>query len=191
MRDKALAVFGVALAGLITVASGGCGDIVDAEAEKQFLGAVGQSSLTVFPAFVRNGEAAEYDPAATRRISEFLLKEKLAAQVHQADQHVPLAGKWHHNQARMFRESATTFGEYVVSADVESEYALLAEYLIGGRGAVDGIHCYVVDQEGRTVFAVLLNSHHKPFSRAKPQSPADCTEVLVDILRDRLRPAAK
>ncbi len=34
---------------------------------------------------------------------------------------------------------------------------------------------------------MLLNSHRQPFSDARPKTPADCTEVLIGVLRDDLK----
>ena len=39
-------------------------------------------------------------------------------------------------------------------------------------------------------YAVLLNSHHKPFYEADPQTVADCTAVLIGVLCDDLKVAA-
>jgi hypothetical protein len=68
-----------------------------------------------------------------------------------------------------------------------TEYALLPEHLIGGRGTVGGIHCYVVRADGTPAFGVLLDSPRKQFRKAKPKSAADCTGVLIQVLREDLR----
>lgn len=36
---------------------------------------------------------------------------------------------------------------------------------------------------------MLLNSHHQPFSDARPKTPANCTGVLSGVLRDDLNRA--
>ncbi len=36
---------------------------------------------------------------------------------------------------------------------------------------------------------MLLNSHHEPFYEANPQTVADCTAVLIGVLRDDLKVA--
>ncbi len=43
---------------------------------------------------------------------------------------------------------------------------------------------------GKVAQAMPLNSHHKPFCDARPKTPADCTEVLIGVLRDGLKRAA-
>ena len=67
-----------------------------------------------------------------------------------------------------------------------TRYALLPEYL-GAKTEAGGVHAYVVDADGTVAFQVLLNSHWEEFSKAKPKTPDDCTAVLIDVLRDRLK----
>ena len=86
----------------------------------------------------------------------------------------------------MWRESAKEFGEYVRANPIGTRYALLPEYLAGKTEAV-GIHAYIVDAEGTVAFQILLNSHWEEFSRAKPKTADECTAVLIDVLRDRLK----
>ncbi|MCH8912622.1 MAG: hypothetical protein IIA33_03530, partial [Planctomycetes bacterium] len=66
-----------------------------------------------------------------------------------------------------------------VQSDIETEYALLPEYLTGGEGRVGGINCSLLDAEGTMAYAVLLNSHHKPFYEADPQTVTDRKAVLI------------
>ncbi|UCF34604.1 MAG: hypothetical protein JSV78_04730, partial [Phycisphaerales bacterium] len=163
-----------------------CRGIVDPAAETAFLKSLGETSITVFPAYVRGeqGTDAVYDADAAQAIAGFIDEEGLAT-VTVSDGEVPIAGPWHMNQAQMLAESAASFGGYLQDNPAESDYALLAEYLIGPR-AVMGIHCYVIDGDGRIAYVVLLNSHHSPFSEADPQTVEDCTEVLLSVLREDL-----
>jgi hypothetical protein len=138
---------------------------------ERFLRAVGNTSITVFPACVRAGNAGSHDPGAAAKIAAGLNAAGVG-QAKASDGRVPLPEGWHRNQARMFRESGEALGRYVRAHGLDTEYALLPEYLIGGRG---------------TAFGVLLNSHWKQFRKAKPKSPADCTEVLLQVLREDLR----
>jgi hypothetical protein len=83
----------------------------------------------------------------------------------------------------MLRESAESFSAYVRDHPIGTDYALLAEYLFG-RDAAGGIHGYVLDAGGTVACAVLLNDHWPPFADADPRTVDDCTEVLIDVLRD-------
>ena len=162
----------------------GCSTI-DKPAEKAYLDSLGKTSITVFPAFVRRGQGS-YDDHSAAKLAEFLNMAGLAKAT-ASDRRVPIAGPWRMNQARMWRESAKEFGEYVRANPIETHYALLPEYL-GGKTEAGGIHAYMVDAEGTVAFQVLLNSHWEEFAKAMPLKTADdCTAVLIEVLRDRLR----
>ena len=67
-----------------------------------------------------------------------------------------------------------------------TDYALLPEYLFVGSAAVGGIHCYIVDADGRLAFVVLQNSHWPEFTEVDPKTTDDCSTVLITVLRDEL-----
>ena len=163
----------------------GCGGIVDREAEKTLLARMGETSVTVFPAFVRDGRKARYDDEAAAALAR-TIEQKQLAEAMTSDARVPISGPWRRNEARMLRDSAADFATYLASQPIETEYALLPEYLIGGRGAVVGVHAYVLGPNGRIALAVLLNSHHEPFKRVNPKTMGDCTQLLSDVLSERL-----
>jgi len=163
----------------------GCAGPVDAIAHEAFLGALGSISITVFPAYVRDGQENRYEDAAAPRIGQFFTDEDLAA-VAISEEHVPINGPWHSNQARMLRESAEAFAAYLAEHPVETEYGLLPEYLLLQGSAVGGIHCYIVDAENRLAHVVLLNSHWEVFIEMDPQTIDDCTSVLIEALRGDL-----
>ena len=198
IRNTCLTVLGVAVFGAVA-AQGGC-IVLDKTSEKihfpdiektrtDFLASIGKTSITVFPAVVRRSTIT-YDDSASAKLAEFLNTSGLA-DANASNRRVPITGPWRMNQARMWRESAKEFGEYVRVNPIGTRYALLPEYL-GGKTDAGGIHAYVVDAEGTVAFQILLNSHWEEFSKAKPKTADDCTAVLIDVLRERLkRPAAR
>ena len=176
----------VAMGGIATVFVSGCGSIVNPQAKEALFQTLGNTSFTVFPAFVRS-DGASYDADAAERIGEFLTADGLG-DVTLSNEDVPITGSWGMNQAKMLRESAEDFAGYVRDHPIETEYALLAEYLILGTGIPGGIHCYVLDAQGSVAHVVLLNSHWSAFADADPQTVEDCTGVLIEVLRDDLKP---
>jgi len=178
-RKRELLVLLFAAVGLCLIH--GCNGIADPVAREAFLDDLGTTSLTVYPAYVRR-RAGQYDAPAAERLADFLRAEGLA-EVVVSEAQVPITGPWHHNQARMLRESAETFAAYLGDHPIQTDYALLPEYLFG-REAAGGIHCYVLDREGTVAYAVLLNDHWPPFAEAAPRTVDDCTDVLIDVLRD-------
>lgn len=187
-RRRLKAVGFVTCVGALWV-SAGCRGIIDEEANATFIKTLGDTSVTVYPAFVRKGQEHSYEPGAAEAVGVFFADEGLAT-VTVSQEQVPITGGWGYNQARMLRESAADFAKYVVEHDIETDYALLPEYLTFREGRVGGIHCYLLDAEGTVAYAVLLNSHHRPFYEADPQTVADCTTVLIGVLRDDLKVAA-
>ncbi len=171
---------------LVAVSLVGCAGPVDPTAKAAFLKAVGATSITVFPAYVRQGGATSHDTAAAKRVAAFLAGERLAT-VSVSAETIPIAGRWYRNQARMFRQSAVAFADYLAEHPVDTDYALLAECL-GGRSRIGGVHAYIVDAENRLAYAVLQNSHWRIFQTVDPNTPDDCTEIVIRALRDRLAP---
>lgn len=170
-------------------ASSGCRGIIDQAAETTFRNTLGHTSITVYPALVRQGKKNSYEPGAAEAVGTFFADGGLAT-VTVSQEQVPITGGWGMNQARMLRESAADFAKYVGEHNIETEYAMLPEYLTVGEGRVLGVHCYLLDAEGTVAYAMLLNSHHSPFYEADPQTIADCTAVLIGVLRNDLKVAA-
>ncbi|MHC4947182.1 MAG: hypothetical protein ACYTG1_02815 [Planctomycetota bacterium] len=174
---------------VLVATSAGCAGIVDEAAHDRLMDALGDTTVTVYPTVIRT-RTIEYDEASATELADYLREQELTATAEVSDEHVAIPGPWHRNQARMLRESAESFAAHLSSNPVETDYALLAEYLIGSR-AVGGIHCYVLEPDGTVAFVVLLNSHHAPFSRVDPKTREDCTRVLLEVLDDELGDRSK
>lgn len=188
MRTRTATIRFGTLCGTLVLSFGGCGGVVDEQAEEQFRAALGHTSITVFPAFVRTGEQKRYDAAAARQIADFLSGAELATTT-VATAEVPVTSQWGMNQARMFRESVADFQEYIRANPPQTTYALLPEYLIDGQGGVVGVHFYVLDANGTCASGALLNSHHQAFNEVDPKSADDCTRIVLNVLRAELKPA--
>ena len=172
----------VTLCASLALAAGGCGGIVDEKAEARFRAAIGNTSITVFPAFIRDGQEHRYEAGAAKTIGDFLTRENLATAT-VSDAEVPITSKWGMNQAKMFRGSAADFSAYVGEHPIGTDYALLPEYLISGGRAVGGVHLYLVDAEGTVAYGALLNSHWKEFNDVNPKTTDDCTTIVINKLR--------
>lgn len=182
-RNLALAGGGLALlAAATTLTLGGCGGVVDDAAHATLHERLGSTSFTVFPAFLHDGRDGGHDPAAATTLAELVRAEGFGtATISTAE--VPLSAKPGSNQAKMLRDNLAAFREWLAANPVDTDYAMLPEYLIDGGGRVLGIHLYVLSRDGACADAILLNSHHAPFKDANPQTPADATAVVVDVLR--------
>lgn len=186
-RRTNLTAWGLGVALAVGVCGGCTASVVDPLAEEAFLASLGNTTITVFPAFVRAGEEAQYDADAATEIGVCFTDNGLAT-VTVADAEIPITGSWGMDQAKMFNESATEFAGYVQAHPIDTEYALLAEYLQGGAGAFLGVHCYVVDAQGHVAWGRLWNSHHDAFAEAAPETSAECTAMLTQELPVLLAP---
>lgn len=167
------------------LAGGGCEGVVDPAAEKDFLARRGSMTITVLPAFLRDGRDGGYDDAAATTLETFLEEAKLAT-VTVSDAHVPLRAAPGWSQSKLLRESLAGFTAWLREHPVDTDYAMLPEYLLDGRGHGIGVHLYVLSADGRCAYAIGLNSHHEPFRRVNPKSTADCTQILIDVMRGEL-----
>lgn len=167
------------LAVTLLLAITGCNGIVNPQAARTLTARAGRASFTVYPSYIRSGKST-YDAQAAEELVEFI-ESRHYGKAHSSDQLVPITGEWRHNQARMLRESASDFAAFVKSHAIESEYAVLAECLMGSREII-GVHLYVLDSKGEVADVVLANSHHPEFASRSPKTVADCHAVIQDIL---------
>jgi hypothetical protein len=185
-RHTVLAVVGGAVLGVLALGLTSCGAI-DEQAQKVLEGRLGYTSVTVFPTAIRaigREQPITYNTAAAAKAGQFIEEQKLAT-VTLADSEVPLTGGWGHNQAKMFSTSATELGAYVKAHPIGTEYAFMAEYLVGGNW-VGGVHYYIVDANGVVATGRLSNSDWPVFKRINPQSLEDCDRLLIAMIEEAL-----
>lgn len=163
---------------------GGCGSAIDKEAQQQFFENLGNSTITVFPTYVRLGDG-HYNTESARQIAAVFQNNRFATTQIAATE-IPVGGEWGMNQSKMFRDSAASVGQYVRHNPIDTDYALLAEYLMGRPDAVGGVHGYLVDKEGKLAWGFGVNSHHEVFNRFSPDSEEDCTAIACAIINERL-----
>ncbi len=174
---------------LAAVVGASCSSPVDEELRADFHAALGGTSLTVYPAFVRTNapEGPGYDAAAADRIGAWLAEHELA-RVSRSSEEVALPADAQGYQYDVWCASAQAFGEWIADHPIDTAYALLPEYLItrvpSGGTQAGGIHAFVVDAQGRLVDGLLLNSHQALFREAAASTPAECTEVVLAALAD-------
>lgn len=110
MKSAGIWAIAVCYAGALTTAA--CGRYVEATSEKMFLGSLGQTSITVFPAYIRHHKSTSYDSVAAASIAAFLPNEGFAEAV-VSKKRVPISATGRMNQSRMFRESSREFAAYL------------------------------------------------------------------------------
>ncbi len=87
------------------------------------------------------------------------------------------------NEQRVLWDLAKRFQDYVKEHPPAADYALYADYLMAGE-KVGAVHFVICDRSGAWVVVDFQNSHHADFQAVKPQSRADCDELLLRMLKD-------
>jgi hypothetical protein len=161
-----------------------CKSPVDPRAEKDFRGRLGHTTITVYPTVLR-GPALRFDDASQGRLAVWFTDAELATMTQSTTQ-IQVPDKAGSNQSWLWRASAAAFAEHVRKHPPQSDYAMMAEYLLDRDDAPIGIHLYVATAKGVLAYGVGLNSHHKVFNERKPKSVDDATTVLIEHLRGDL-----
>lgn len=81
---------------------------------------------------------------------------------------------------------ALAFGEFVRDQSLETDYALVAEYLGSPASGVEAVRVAVVDRAGRVVWADRQGPGDIFFERVKPECPMTCTLLAVEMVRSVL-----
>jgi hypothetical protein len=183
---KSAGIWAIAVCCTAAIATTACGRYAEETSEKEFLHSLGQTSITVFPAYIRQHRSSSHDSAAAASIAAFLRNEGFAEAV-LSNEKVPIPKAGRMNQSRMFRESSREFAAYLRANRVPTRYALMTEYLMTGYEGVGGIHCYVLSSDGVPALGVLLNSHHQSFAEVAPKTSEDCTALIIRVLRERFK----
>jgi hypothetical protein len=173
---------------MLALACTGCMGPLDRDAARKFENALGNANFVVYPTFVR-AKSTAYDVPSAMELSRLLEDQKLGHAELSSEQ-IPIHGRWGHNQARMFRQSAEDIAILVKSTSPPGAYSVMAECLMAPDHVI-GAHLYVLDSAGRMAYGILVNSHHDAFASRSPKTVADCISVLKEIVEDELGKDAK
>lgn len=182
-----------AILGLMLITNG-CTGIVDEGQMEEFFADLGDTSITVYRTYIKRmakdksgnplGQDAfnsGYERTETERLAAFLRSECLA-KVTVSTKDVQLGGEWQKSQYGIFKASSRAFGDYIASHPIDSQYAIMAEYVIPQK-KIWAVHAYVVNAKGELVWLLHLNEHSDIFTDINPQIPSEGTDVLLAFLR--------
>ena len=182
-RNIALATAAIAL---IALTAGGC-DYKMTDPERGFVRSLGTATVTVYPAYLRLGADGEHHAGSAEQLAKFLADDKLAVATVSTDE-PPLTAKLQMNQSKMFLESLASFQAYIREHPIQTDYAMMAEYLKGGRtGNAGGVHVYVVDKNGNNALAFLSNDHFPEFNSRPSVTPEECCEIAIAGIRKHIQ----
>lgn len=167
---------------LLLLLMSGCAGVVDKAGRRDYLAARDAFTVTVFPAIVHR-RGVEYDARASQTLVDSLNQ---VGQARLSGEEVAISTSWRMNEAAMWQQSARDFQAWIATHPIETDFALLPEYLIQ-PGTVVGVHAYLVDRQGRVVGGWLRNSHWEEYKAVMPKDVAGSTQVLWLAMRAELR----
>jgi hypothetical protein len=88
------------------------------------------------------------------------------------------------NEQKMLWDAARAFREYLRKNPPSSDYAVFADYIGDGAGAV---HFIVADRTGQWVIVDFQNDHHSDFQAIAPKTPDDGARLVAKRLQGYLR----
>jgi hypothetical protein len=161
-----------------------CNFKVSKEAARKFEERQGPFSVSVFPVRVVMGGSAAYDTTLSNDLSTWLHEEEIANAVVMTEAN-EFPVQWHHNQAKMLKESARAFADHIMGIKIQTDYALLVEILCNrDETHVGGVHHYLTDSSGKIVDVGLNNSHWSEYQAIQPVNRVDGLEVAKLMMQN-------
>ncbi len=128
-----------------------------------FVKALPTATVEVYPTIVRRLERTAVSFASQDRIVA-LLKDEIMVMAVAKDTRFDLGKLERAAQWDTFQNDLKAVAETLRNRHSDADYSLVLEIVMQpGNQVVFGIHCYVLDQQGRNAFSFLLNSHHQIF----------------------------
>ena len=139
----------------------------DSDLAAAFVDTLGSSAVAVYPVIVRRADRTAHSFAAQEQIVTFINQQDLANATG-SPLRIDLGGLKGRSQWDLFESDMQRIGEALQGRTPAVGYHFfMAVVLPVSNQRVFGIHCYVLDDQGRNVFSFLLNSHHELFVDAR------------------------
>lgn len=159
----------------------------DSEHAAAFLDALDTATIAVYPSIVRREHRTAHSFASQEQIIAAINDKALAVAI--AESHrIDLGKLLPISQWELFLSSMRRIAASLEDRPSDADYRLFMEFILPAeRQVIFGIHCYVLDRQGRNAFSFLLNSHHQLFVDgklfAKNKSQAARTQLIEDATR--------
>ncbi len=137
-----------------------------------FVERVSSAQIAVFPTIIKTTDETAYSATSSQWTVEFLALNDLGTGSLAATRFdtgpLQRASQW-----QMFQSSMAIIGGRLGELKIQGDYALVVEILIPpvpGKSVsmeVFGVHCFVLEPDGKNAFSFLLNSHHQAFNDAR------------------------
>jgi len=149
-----------------------------------FLESLDTGTIAVFPSIVRRANRTAHSFASQAQIIDSLNAENIVTAV---------AGRRRIDLGRLlgtgssqwevFENDMQRVAEALQKQGSDAQYYMVMEFLLPvSDQQIFGVHCYVLDQQGRSAFSFLLNSHHQLFVDANLMAANSSEEARSNML---------
>lgn len=136
---------------------------------------LGDGKLLVYPVQTGDGANAQHAANLVRK-----LNKEMDAQAVAADTPLEIEIAPSRNEQKRLWDLARRFREHVRKMKPDTDYALVAEYLIVPHNKqVWTVHFVICDRAGEWVIVDFQNNQHKDFNAIKPKAAEDCADLVV------------
>ncbi len=136
-----------------------------------------KSTMLIYPSHAGNA----FSPDSAKAIAAKINEKKLALAVTE-EKGPAIEFNRDINQQQVLWTVARRFSEFIKKNPPSTDYALLADYLMG-PDAVGGVHVIVCNKQGDIVLVDYQNSHHADFQAIRPKTRDDCDQLVVKRLQ--------
>jgi hypothetical protein len=138
-------------------------------------GGLAEARIVVYPVRV----AGQLSRPQAEQLAGLLRKAGVGEAVVAADD-LPIDVARAMNEQKVLWSLARGFRDHVRQQPPDGDYAIYADYLMGGsEGAVGAVHFVLCDRSGDWVIVDFQNSHHDDFQSVNPESADDCDRLAA------------
>ncbi len=183
------AMAGLVLAGLTGCQSSGSSAPAVQPNQPGFTKYVSDKSVTIYPTVIGNASLPgkpTYSSEEAMKLGEWV-KTTSTVTVAQSDEQLKSATPWGADYRNRGRDGIKSLEAHVQANPVTTDYAALAVYQINPEGGATAIYLFMVTKEGKLASWFEANRGYSAFREANPRTPADCTNLLVNIIANRVK----
>lgn len=138
----------------------------DSDLAAVFVDSLDSVTIAVYPTIVHREDRTAHSFASQDQIIGFINQNKVSNAVSKPLR-VDLGGLKRRSQWDLFESDLQRIGEALQGRHSDVDYHFFMAFVLPvNNKEIFGIHCYVLDRQGRNAFSFLLNSHHQLFVEA-------------------------
>lgn len=154
------------------------------EQADRFRQEVESAKIGVLPTIIRTIEKnhilADSPDSISKKLREYGVHNPIAI-----DESLDVGTPEGRAQWELFQSDLSKIRGQIQPLSEKADYFFVLELLVtripSGGQAVGGIHCFILDPQGRNAFSFLLNSHHTMFTEADLKEPLASEEGLKKL----------